>query len=84
MIFGHPLRVGYSYLDEQTIPRAGLAPAGNVALLYLLLIHWLPTVYRDIIQNPDILSSPNCFLTRIKELIMPMLQTIEAIRKVSW
>ena len=26
------IRVGYSYLGEQTIPRTGLAPAGNAAL----------------------------------------------------
>ena len=26
------IRVGYNYLDEQTIPRVGLSPTGNAAL----------------------------------------------------
>ena len=27
-----PMRVGYNYLGEQTIPRVGLSPTGNAAL----------------------------------------------------
>ena len=38
------LRVEYSYLGEQTIPRTGLAPAGNTAL-------WAARIYQMIISG---------------------------------